>query len=50
MGITFQIHNQFGRLLDELLYKREIAARCAATGIPCERELWIWVTARFQGD
>jgi GxxExxY protein len=43
MGITFKIHNQFGRLLDELLYKREIAARCAQAGVPTERELRVWV-------
>jgi GxxExxY protein len=43
-GITFEIHNEFGRFLDELLYKREIAARCMESGIPTERELRIWVT------
>jgi GxxExxY protein len=44
MAITFRVHNQFGRLLDELLYKREIAARCAESAIPTEREVRIWVT------
>ncbi len=44
MGITFQIHNQFGRFLDELLYKREIAARCTESDIPTEREVRIRVT------
>ena len=44
MGVSFQIHNQFGRFLDELLYKREIAVRCAGSGISTERELRIWVT------
>jgi len=44
MGIIFQIHNQFGRFLDELLYKREIAARCTESGIPTEREVRIRVT------
>lgn len=27
MGIVFDIHNEFGRFFDEMLYKREIAAR-----------------------
>ena len=27
MGIVFEVHNQFGRFLDEELYKQEIAAR-----------------------
>jgi len=44
MGITFQVHNEFGRFLDELLFKREIAARCIAAGIATERELRVWVT------
>jgi hypothetical protein len=32
MRVVFDIHNEFGRLLDEDLYKREISARCAAGG------------------
>ena len=44
MGIVFDVHNEFGRLFDELLYKREIAARCAARGIPTERELCVRVS------
>ena len=28
MGIIFDIHNEFGPLLDESLYKLEIAERC----------------------
>jgi len=42
---VFDIHNEFGRLLDEDLYKAELAARCAAIGIlPVEREVQIRVT------
>jgi GxxExxY protein len=44
MGIIFQVHNEFGRLLDELLFKREIAARCEETGLsPTQREVRIRV-------
>jgi GxxExxY protein len=46
MGIVFQIHNQFGRLLDEWLYKRELASRCRASGISAEREVRVFVTHR----
>ena len=45
MGVVFAVHNEFGRLLDEDLYKREIAARCIAKGIqPVEREVCIRVS------
>ena len=45
MREVFDIHNEFGRLLDEDLYKYELAARCAAIGIlPAEREVQIRVT------
>ena len=45
MGVVFAVHNEFGRLLEEDLYKREIAARCVAMGIqPVEREVWIRVS------
>ena len=45
MGVVFAVHNEFGRLLDEDLYKREIAARCVAMGIqPVEREVRIRVS------
>ncbi len=43
MGIVFDVHNQFGRFLDELLYKREVAARCLMAGIPTEREVRVKV-------
>jgi len=45
MGVVFDVHNEFGRLLDEDLYKAEIAARCADLGIlPAEREVRIRVS------
>src|SRR5437899_1786419 len=47
MRIAFDVHNEFGRLLDEELYKSEIAARCASEGIqPVEREVKIRVSHR----
>ena len=33
LGIIFEIHNEFGRFLDELLFKREIQARCEEANI-----------------
>ncbi len=48
MGIVFEVHNDFGRLLEEELYKREIAARCVETGMgPVERE--VRVRVRHEG-
>ena len=44
MGAVFEVNNEFGRLLDEDLYKCEIAARCVARGLqPAEREVRIRV-------
>ena len=45
MGLVFDAHNEFGRLLDEKLFKRALAQRCAAAGIaPVEQEVRIRVT------
>src|SRR5690242_20503168 len=45
MRIVFDVHNQFGRFLDEALYKSEIAARWIAAGLgTAEREVRISVT------
>ncbi len=45
MGVVFEVHNEFGRLMDEELYKCEIAARCVANGVePAEREVRIRVS------
>jgi GxxExxY protein len=45
MGVVFAVHNEFGRLLDETLFKRAIAFRCVAQGIePAEQEVRIRVT------
>ena len=52
MRVVFDVHNEFGRLFDENLYKCEIAARCGAIGIlPVEREIQIRVSHQgfFQG-
>lgn len=48
LGITFGVHNEFGRLLDEEIYKQAIRRRCEAAGIvPIRRE--VQITLRF-GD
>lgn len=33
MGVVFDMHNEFGRFLDEQVYKGIIAERCQAAGI-----------------
>ncbi len=40
-GLAFEIHNEFGRLLGEVIYKRELAARCAKAGLHCVQEFKI---------
>lgn len=45
MGFVFEVHSEFGRLLDEDLYKSEVAIRCAHNGLqPAEREVRIRVS------
>lgn len=45
MGIVFEVHNEFGRFLDEDLYKREIASRWVDADLgSSEREVRICVT------
>jgi hypothetical protein len=44
-GLAFDIHNEFGRYLDERLYQGELARRCRLAGLGVERELPI--TASF---
>ena len=45
LRITFDVHNEFGRFLDEALYKSEIAARWLAAGLGMvEQEVQIDVT------
>lgn len=45
LGIVFDVHNEFGRFLDEKLYKAEIAARWIAAGLgSAEREVQINVS------
>lgn len=44
MRVAFDIHNEFGRFLDELLYKREIETRCRELGFSVVREFGIHVS------
>lgn len=44
LGTVFAVRNEFGRLLDEELFKRALARRCAALGIASDREVRIRVT------
>ena len=46
VGHSMAIHNQFGRLLDEFVYKKELAERCSKDGMPAQREVRIQVTHR----
>jgi GxxExxY protein len=47
MRIVFDVHNEFGRFLDEKLYKQEIAARWIESGLgAAEQE--VVITARHQ--
>ena len=44
MGIIFSVHNEYGRLVDEAIYKQVIRRRCDAAGIvPARREVEIKV-------
>ena len=43
LGHAFDIHNQFGRLLDEFAYKKELADRCSGDDMPARREVGIVV-------
>lgn len=48
LGIAFDVHNEFGRLLDEAIYKRALALRCTAAGIvPARNE--VQITVRYEG-
>jgi len=44
MPVVHAVHDEFGRLLDEAVFKRTIALRCAAKGIEAEQEVRIRVT------
>lgn len=46
VGHAMAIHNQFGRLLDEFVYKKELAERCTKDGMPARREVRVRVTHR----
>ncbi len=43
MAHAFDIQNEFGRLLDELIYKKALAERCISDGMPARREVGIRV-------
>ena len=50
-GFAFQIHNEYGRLLDEEIYKCELARRCEQAGLPVVREMQVTFThAGFRKD
>jgi GxxExxY protein len=46
LGHAFAIHNKFGRLFDELIYKAELADRCSRDGMQVQREVRIRVSHR----
>jgi GxxExxY protein len=50
--MIFDIHNEFGRFLDESLFKQEVAARCLESELcPVQREIRVRVThADFAKD
>lgn len=39
LGLAFKIHNEYGRLLDEVVYKSLLAERCGAAGMEAAREV-----------
>jgi GxxExxY protein len=43
-GLAYDIHNEYGRFLDESLYQKELAARLLEKGFSVEKELRITVT------
>jgi GxxExxY protein len=43
-GMAFDIHNEFGRFLDENLYQGELTRRCRASGLAVQAELEISVS------
>lgn len=47
MGIVFRVHNDFGRLMDEAIYKQAIWQRCqVASIVPARREVEIKVRCK----
>ena len=43
LGVAFEIHNEYGRLLDEEFYKSELKKRCSQIGMQVTREQLIRV-------
>lgn len=44
MAIVFRVHNEFGNLWDEKIYREEIVGRCAKTGLCVQQEVPIRVS------
>lgn len=44
VGHAFKIHNQYGGLLDEAVYKTLLTERCTQNGIPAKREVMVQAT------
>lgn len=44
MGVIFEVHNEFSRLMDEAAFKTVIRKRCLRKGILCQREVEIRVS------
>jgi len=43
-GVAYDIHNEFGRYLDERLYQRELASRLSGRGLVAHREMQMTLT------
>jgi GxxExxY protein len=43
-GVAFDIHNEFGRYLEERLYQREFASRLSGRGLVVHREMQMTLT------
>lgn len=44
VGHAFKIHNQYGGLLDEAVYKTLLTERCARSGVSAQREVMLQAT------
>ncbi|MDA1142898.1 MAG: hypothetical protein O3B01_30420, partial [Planctomycetota bacterium] len=46
MGLSYDIHNQLGRLCEKKSYQNELLYRCRASGMPAEKEVPVTLTFR----
>lgn len=46
MRVAFNVHNTFGRLLDERFYQNELARRCRDSGFTVHREVHVSINIR----